>query len=124
MADIIKRFESKGYQLVAIKASNTLHHNSLLPAMRADLAFHHLHSQYWTSGSDVDADPPNLLQVIVPSQDIAKQHYAEHDGKPFFPGLVRFLTSGPVVGFWSQPSAAPKPICACPSIVFPAEDVA
>lgn len=30
------------------------------------------------------------------SEDLAKQHYAEHDGKPFFPGLVDFITSGPV----------------------------
>jgi nucleoside diphosphate kinase len=37
------------------------------------------------------------MQVIQPSEDLAKQHYAEHDGKPFFAGLVDFLTSGPVV---------------------------
>jgi nucleoside-diphosphate kinase len=27
----------------------------------------------------------------------AKQHYAEHEGKPFFDGLVSFITSGPLV---------------------------
>ena len=27
----------------------------------------------------------------------AKQHYAEHDGKPFFGELVEFITSGPIV---------------------------
>ncbi len=27
----------------------------------------------------------------------AKKHYAEHDGKPFFAGLVAFITSGPIV---------------------------
>ena len=27
----------------------------------------------------------------------AKQHYAEHDGKPFFGELVEFITSGPLV---------------------------
>lgn len=26
----------------------------------------------------------------------AEKHYAEHQGKPFFEGLVRFITSGPV----------------------------
>src|SRR5688500_7792997 len=26
---------------------------------------------------------------------LAKQHYAEHDGKPFYPGLVDYITSGP-----------------------------
>ncbi|KAL9642993.1 hypothetical protein ABK040_010685 [Willaertia magna] len=37
------------------------------------------------------------LKMLVPSEDLAKKHYAEHDGKPFFAGLVSFLTSGPVV---------------------------
>ncbi len=27
----------------------------------------------------------------------AKEHYAEHDGKPFFGELVEFITSGPLV---------------------------
>ena len=27
----------------------------------------------------------------------AEQHYAEHDGKPFFAGLVDFITGGPLV---------------------------
>ena len=29
--------------------------------------------------------------------DTAKQHYAEHEGKPFFGELVDFITSGPLV---------------------------
>lgn len=52
--DILKRFEQKGYKLVAVK-------------------------------------------VIVPSKELAQKHYAEHDGKPFFPKLVDFLSSGAVV---------------------------
>src|ERR671920_2457868 len=28
---------------------------------------------------------------------LAKQHYAEHEGKPFFGELVEFITSGPLV---------------------------
>jgi nucleoside-diphosphate kinase len=31
------------------------------------------------------------------SEALAKKHYAEHDGKPFFGGLVSYITSGPVV---------------------------
>jgi nucleoside-diphosphate kinase len=27
----------------------------------------------------------------------AKRHYADHEGKPFFGGLIEFITSGPVV---------------------------
>jgi nucleoside-diphosphate kinase len=27
----------------------------------------------------------------------ATQHYGEHEGKPFFPGLVEFITGGPLM---------------------------
>jgi len=30
-------------------------------------------------------------------EDVAKRHYAEHEGKPFFGELVEFITSGPLV---------------------------
>ncbi len=30
-------------------------------------------------------------------EDTARQHYAEHEGKPFFDGLVSFLTRSPLV---------------------------
>lgn len=30
-------------------------------------------------------------------ESTAKEHYAEHDGKPFFGELVEFITSGPLV---------------------------
>ena len=35
-----------------------------------------------------------LLKVSTP---LAKQHYAEHDGKPFFKGLVEYITSSPII---------------------------
>lgn len=34
--------------------------------------------------------------IKVP-EALAKQHYAEHDGKPFFPSLIQFITSTPVM---------------------------
>jgi nucleoside-diphosphate kinase len=37
------------------------------------------------------------LEQRTLDEDIAKQHYAEHDGKPFFGELVDFITSGPLV---------------------------
>ena len=37
------------------------------------------------------------LKHMRVSEDLAKQHYAEHDGKPFFGELVEFITSGPLV---------------------------
>lgn len=30
-------------------------------------------------------------------RELAEQHYAEHDGKPFYESLVEFITSGPVL---------------------------
>ncbi|HEY3611804.1 MAG TPA: nucleoside-diphosphate kinase [Pseudonocardiaceae bacterium] len=35
------------------------------------------------------------LRQVEPS--LAEQHYAEHDGKPFFGSLLEFITSGTVV---------------------------
>jgi nucleoside-diphosphate kinase len=37
------------------------------------------------------------LELKVVSDDLARQHYAEHDGKPFFDSLLEFITSGKVV---------------------------
>jgi nucleoside-diphosphate kinase len=37
------------------------------------------------------------LQHMTMSEDTARQHYAEHEGKPFFGELVEFITSGPLV---------------------------
>jgi nucleoside-diphosphate kinase len=34
---------------------------------------------------------------VQPSEAFAKQHYADLSQKPFFPGLVRYFSSGPVV---------------------------
>lgn len=31
------------------------------------------------------------------SEDLARRHYAEHEGKPFFDYLIRFITSTPVM---------------------------
>jgi nucleoside-diphosphate kinase len=30
-------------------------------------------------------------------EELAHEHYGEHEGKPFFEGLVEFITSGPVM---------------------------
>ena len=37
------------------------------------------------------------LKALRISQELAERHYAEHRDKPFFPSLVGFITSGPVV---------------------------
>jgi nucleoside-diphosphate kinase len=37
------------------------------------------------------------LKLVQVSQELAERHYAEHEGKPFYPGLIRYITSAPVV---------------------------
>jgi nucleoside-diphosphate kinase len=37
------------------------------------------------------------LQHMTMTQELASQHYAEHEGKPFYAELVSFITSGPLV---------------------------
>jgi len=54
VADIIKRFEQRGYKLVAMK-------------------------------------------MMTPSLELLNEHYGDLKGKPFFNGLVKHISSGPVV---------------------------
>jgi nucleoside-diphosphate kinase len=35
-----------------------------------------------------------LMQI---STELAERHYAPHKGKPFYPGLIEYITCGPVV---------------------------
>lgn len=37
------------------------------------------------------------LELKHVSDELARAHYAEHDGKPFFDSLLEFITSGAVV---------------------------
>lgn len=37
------------------------------------------------------------LKLMSVSRELAETHYGVHKEKPFFPGLVNFITSGPVV---------------------------
>ena len=37
------------------------------------------------------------MKLMLISEDLASRHYAEHTEKPFYRGLVSFITSSPVV---------------------------
>ncbi len=37
------------------------------------------------------------LKLMRVDRAIAEKHYAEHQGKPFFEGLISFITSSPVI---------------------------
>lgn len=61
------------------------------------------------------------------SQELAEEHYALHKGKPFFDGLIKYITSSPVLAMaWEGPGAvaairqtmgATKPLEAAPGSV-------
>lgn len=45
-------------------------------------------------------------KFIWVSRELAQQHYAEHEGKPFYNGLIEYITSSPVMAMaWEGPNA-------------------
>jgi nucleoside-diphosphate kinase len=43
-------------------------------------------------------------KFILVDEKLAKTHYAVHEGKPFFDGLIRYITSSPVMAMvWEGP---------------------
>jgi nucleoside-diphosphate kinase len=49
---------------------------------------------------------PVGIKLMQVGTDLAERHYAEHSEKAFFPGLVGFITSSPVVAMvWEGPGA-------------------
>ncbi len=46
------------------------------------------------------------MKLMVVPVELAERHYGEHKGKPFFEGLVKFITSGPIVAMvWEGKNA-------------------
>ena len=37
------------------------------------------------------------LRMVAPNRELLEQHYAEHEGKPFYEPLLEFMLSGPTV---------------------------
>lgn len=37
------------------------------------------------------------MKMFIPTPELVKEHYEEHEGKAFFQNLIDFTTSGPVV---------------------------
>ena len=50
------------------------------------------------------------MKLIRISRELAERHYAPHHGKPFYPGLIDYITSGPVV---VMVVAGPRAIAVC-----------
>ena len=67
------------------------------------------------------------LKQLVISRGTAETHYGEHKGKPFYEGLVNFITSGPVVAMvlegegaileWRKMMGATNPKDAAPGTI-------
>ena len=67
------------------------------------------------------------LQMSTLTPELAGEHYAEHQGKPFFDELVTFITSGPlvaaviegpdVVEAWRTMMGATNPIKSVPGTI-------
>ncbi len=45
-------------------------------------------------------------KLLREDQALANRHYEAHVGKPFFPGLVKFITSGPILAMVWQGKGA------------------
>ncbi|HKI55895.1 MAG TPA: nucleoside-diphosphate kinase [Trueperaceae bacterium] len=67
------------------------------------------------------------MKLIHVSRELAERHYGEHRGKPFYEGLVDFITSGPSVAMvvegdnaileWRKMMGATDPADAVPGTV-------
>lgn len=45
------------------------------------------------------------LKMVHPSEDQAKEHYADLSARPFYPGLCKYFSSGPIVAMvWEGPN--------------------
>lgn len=45
-------------------------------------------------------------RMVAVSQELAEKHYAVHKGKSFYDGLIRYITSAPVMAMvWEGPNA-------------------
>ena len=54
------------------------------------------------------------MKLVQVSEDLAKKHYAEHAERPFFPGLLKFITSSPVLACAIQ---GPNAVAVCRTLI-------
>jgi nucleoside-diphosphate kinase len=61
---------------------------------------------------------PVAMKLTVPGQATAAAHYAEHQGKPFFPELVAFITSSPLLAIALEGDQA---VTVCRTLIGPTD---
>jgi nucleoside-diphosphate kinase len=59
------------------------------------------------------------LELRTLDRETASQHYAEHDGKPFFGELVDFITGGPLVAIVAEGHRAVEAVRALMGVTDP-----
>lgn len=64
------------------------------------------------------------LKLVQVDDALARRHYAEHEGKPFYPGLVSYVTSSPVVALVLEGPSAISAVRAMVGATRPAEAAA
>jgi nucleoside-diphosphate kinase len=52
----------------------------------------------------------HAIKMIQVPEELAKKHYAEHEGKGFFKDLIDFITSGPVLAMVIEGENAVKAV--------------
>ena len=61
------------------------------------------------------------MKFMQMTEELARRHYAEHEGKPFFPGLIDYITSGPIVAMVWEGSRAIEVVRTTMGTTKPAE---
>ncbi len=61
------------------------------------------------------------MKLMRIDEPLAKRHYAEHEGKPFFAGLVEYITSAPVIAMVFEGPAAVQAVRGAVGATNPAE---
>lgn len=61
------------------------------------------------------------MKLMRIDEALAKRHYGEHEGKPFFAGLVEYITSAPVVAMVLEGTDAVKSARTTMGVTNPAE---
>ena len=88
VGDIVKRFEQRGFKLVAMK-------------------FMQVSGEQFVTDLNIPAVVVHQLVIFQGSKEHLEQHYIDLKEKPFYAGLVSFMSSGPVVPMvWEGKNAA------------------
>lgn len=61
------------------------------------------------------------MKMLKISRELAEKHYAEHKGKPFFEGLLNYITSSPVIAMVIEGKNAVKVVRSIVGATNPAE---